>query len=355
MTADSGDTEGSGAQSEARKVDLPDDLRADIRNFARSLTDLDYYEILGVDRDVEPLELRNAFFQRSKKYHPDRYFNRELGAYAGLLHEIYKRVVVAHDVLRDLALRGSYDKTLGDATIWPQQDPELESLCDAAPGDADAGAADLADAEPVAAAPKPRPAHRRSGLRARASSRFDRSHLRSLERQLQSGRKTAGQHFAEAEKRRQAGDLARAVELVKLAIAFDPRESKYHDALAEILPQANADSVIGATRDGKRLLDRGDEAGALEFLREAARLVPTDHELNAQVAQLVFKTGGDLEEALEFAMRAVEIEEKCAAYRKLVGRIYKAAGRPAEARQQLQRAWELDPMDKEVRSELVDL
>ena len=38
--------------------------------------------------------------------------------------------------------------------------------------------------------------------------------------------------------------------------------------------------------------------------------------------------------------------------RKLLGRICRSLGNDVEARKHLQRAWELDPMDKEVRAEL---
>ena len=75
MTAGTDGAEGPGGASAASEIDLPDDLRADIRNLARSLTELDYYEVLGVPRDVDADALRDAFFQCSKKYHQDRYHN----------------------------------------------------------------------------------------------------------------------------------------------------------------------------------------------------------------------------------------------------------------------------------------
>src|SRR5262245_25617968 len=99
------------ARSSAR-VDLPEAFQREIRELARALPGKNYYDVLGVHREAEPAEIRDAFFERSKTFHPDRYFKKELGSYGELLNEIYKRIVAAHDVLRDPKLRGAYDRSL---------------------------------------------------------------------------------------------------------------------------------------------------------------------------------------------------------------------------------------------------
>src|SRR5882672_7129145 len=112
----SSSSDGEAASDEAAnagaRVDLPEAFQREIREFARALPTLTYYDVLGVPREAEPADIRDAFFQRSKAYHPDRYFKKELGPYTNLLNEVYKRIVAAHDVLRDPKLRGAYDRSL---------------------------------------------------------------------------------------------------------------------------------------------------------------------------------------------------------------------------------------------------
>ena len=105
--------EASGQTDLGDNVDIPPALCAEIRDFARRLPDMNYHEVLGIERDATPDQVRSAFFARSKTFHPDRYYTKELGAYEPLLHEIYKRVVAAHEVLRDEKLRADYEKAVG--------------------------------------------------------------------------------------------------------------------------------------------------------------------------------------------------------------------------------------------------
>ena len=63
----------------------------------------DYYEILGVSRDVTDEQLKNAFRQLVRKYHPD--VNHEPGA-----EERFKEINEAYQVLSDPDKRAAYDR-----------------------------------------------------------------------------------------------------------------------------------------------------------------------------------------------------------------------------------------------------
>ncbi len=293
-------------------VEIPGELQAEIRGFARALLSMSYYEVLEVAHDVDEAAIREAFFERSKRFHPDRYFSKRMGPYQDLLTEIYKRIVVAHEVLRDPRLRSDYDKRL--------------------------------EASRRAAAAGP-------SLRARGGLRSPNAVLRRLEQQVEIGRQKARRHFQEALLQKQRGDWLRAVDLVRLAMAFDPREQSYHDALADLLPHANAERTAELRRKAEALLARNEADAALPFLEEAAKLQPTDAELAAQVALLSLEVG-DLAKAFEFAECAVSLDDDNPRFRLTLGRVYRAAKRPSEARKEFQRAWELDPLDEEVKAEL---
>jgi curved DNA-binding protein CbpA len=305
-------------------VDLPRELREQIRDLARALPDLDYYQLLELERDADAAAIRDAFFERSKLYHPDRYFNREVGVYGDLLHEIYKRIVVAHDALRDPKLRSNYDQSL-DTPSAPG--PGCEA------------------ANP----PPPRPAGR--SLRDRSGLKSRRNPLAGLRDRIENARKKAQSLYHEARELRTTGDYARAADRARLALTYDPRCRDYMDLLGELLPKANAARVTEVRRKARQLLERGNSDAALEALTEAAQLAPTNAGLACQIAELLEKSGA-LATAIEYANRAVELDEDNIGYLKRLASLYKRDGQAEAARKQLQRAWELDPMDAEVKAEL---
>jgi len=333
----SSSSDGEAASDEAAnagaRVDLPEAFQREIREFARALPTLTYYDVLGVPREAEPADIRDAFFQRSKAYHPDRYFKKELGPYTNLLNEVYKRIVAAHDVLRDPKLRGAYDRSL-TPTISESRPAAVPPL-----------------AAQVSRAPT---SGRGASLRGRLGLKSPGLMLVSLQRQLEQSRARACKQFDAAMLQKQNGDWARAAQLVELALALNPREKRYHDELAEILPRANAERAAAVRRKAETLLS-GNRVAAAELLEEAAQLSPTDAQLAHMLAELFVELEGGLEKAALYIERAVALDEESKVFRKSAGEVYRKAGDSQKARKHLQRAWELDPMDKEIRQALQTL
>ncbi|GAX01741.1 molecular chaperone DnaJ [Secundilactobacillus silagei] len=63
----------------------------------------DYYEVLGVSKDASQAEIKKAYRQLSKKYHPD--INKAPGA-----EEKFKEITEAYEVLSDEQKRSNYDQ-----------------------------------------------------------------------------------------------------------------------------------------------------------------------------------------------------------------------------------------------------
>ena len=66
-------------------------------------TKRDYYEVLGVSRDVDESGLKSAYRELAKKYHPDRNPDREA-------EEKFKEASEAYSVLSDPQKRAAYDR-----------------------------------------------------------------------------------------------------------------------------------------------------------------------------------------------------------------------------------------------------
>src|ERR1700742_3393416 len=63
----------------------------------------DYYEALGVPRDASNEDIRRAYRQLARKFHPD--VNKEAGA-----EDRFKAISEAYEVLRDPEKRERYDR-----------------------------------------------------------------------------------------------------------------------------------------------------------------------------------------------------------------------------------------------------
>ena len=66
-------------------------------------TKRDYYQVLGVPRDVNESGLKNAYRELAKKYHPDRNSDRDA-------EEKFKEASEAYSVLSDPQKRAAYDR-----------------------------------------------------------------------------------------------------------------------------------------------------------------------------------------------------------------------------------------------------
>ncbi|MCZ6696961.1 MAG: DnaJ domain-containing protein [Acidobacteria bacterium] len=312
----------SGDEDGASDLGISEEFQEEIRAFAHQLPRLDYYGILGLTRAADVTAIREAFFERSRRFHPDRYFNKELGPYTSLLSEIYKRVIVANDVLRDPALRADYDRS-----IAPVQ-ARMSSAAEVSP----------------ARAPQ-------TSLRSRAGLKRKGGSLERLVGQLASGKQRAGENFEAAQVLLGKRDLEGAARLFRLALAFDPGRSEVRAALAELLPKLNSAKVMGLRRQARSLLERQDASGASALLRQASELEPANADLAHQIAELDL----GLDEpsmALEFARRAVSLSEDEPRFHKTLAYAYRAAGQEERARKQFWRVWELDPGDREAKAEI---
>lgn len=59
------------------------------------------YEILELHPRATETEIRNAYLQLSKQFHPDRFFSKKLGPYKRKLEIVFSKIQYAHTLLKD--------------------------------------------------------------------------------------------------------------------------------------------------------------------------------------------------------------------------------------------------------------
>lgn len=71
-----------------------------------------YYQLFDVAKDARRSEIKSAYFQLSKAFHPDRWFRKDVGEFADRIEDIFKWLNRAYAVLSSPKKRKGYDRLL---------------------------------------------------------------------------------------------------------------------------------------------------------------------------------------------------------------------------------------------------
>jgi DnaJ-class molecular chaperone len=83
----------------------------EIKALARIIGELDYYQLLNLERGASPRDIKRAYHSSSRTFHPDAHLHLE-GELKGAVADIAKRITEAYQVLRDSRRRQAYDELL---------------------------------------------------------------------------------------------------------------------------------------------------------------------------------------------------------------------------------------------------
>lgn len=78
----------------------------------------DYYSVLGVVRDASADDIKKAFRQLARKYHPDVAKNKASA------EKKFKEINEAYEVLSDPEKRRKYDHLGPEGSTWPEAEAQ---------------------------------------------------------------------------------------------------------------------------------------------------------------------------------------------------------------------------------------
>ncbi|MFP4597810.1 MAG: DnaJ domain-containing protein [Persicimonas sp.] len=241
-------------------VDLDEQRRREVICLHEQLGQMTHYDIFGLAPDADRKEIKKAYFRMSKRYHPDKFFRKDVDVFGPMVETIFKEITKAYRTLSNKRKRDEYDAEVA-------QHPVVESSVDRSPN-----SAAEADAEP---AEQPGDHNRRKAaavlLKRRAEKLRDREQFKdaaveyrkalALNRDGGLALRVAGMLLDRAQMAEEAGSFARA------AIKLGAPPSSAHFLLGRVY------ETIGSTQAAiehyrKVVADAPDHAKAKARLDE---------------------------------------------------------------------------------------
>lgn len=311
-----------------------------------------HYALLGLTREATRPEVRAAYFERMKRFHPEVFWGRELSLYRPRVEAIHEALTAAFEVLCDSQRRAAYDASLDAAAEASRKKsaPKLEAL---RPPRTVTGVVTRAAAEPsgprgrVSApsirAVEPRPpapaeevaVPREVTQQSLARARAEHILKQRLER--------AAELDAAAREAQQRGDEVSMASLLRQALTLVPDHEDIRRRLEDYDARRTAaahDRFVIAARTHERD-KRWDAAFAawMKALHERPSSLPAHlGAVGAACEGLI-----DLQSAADLARKATQLDPRSADAQALLARVFFLAGRMASARGAAEAALRLDP------------
>jgi curved DNA-binding protein CbpA len=90
-----------------------EERRREILEAWEGLATRNHFEVLGLQRAVTEVEVKEAYFRLAKRFHPDVHHGASLGDLRDKLEAVFIRLGQAYDTLRDPKKRADYEDRLG--------------------------------------------------------------------------------------------------------------------------------------------------------------------------------------------------------------------------------------------------
>jgi curved DNA-binding protein CbpA len=283
-------------------VDLDAERRREILYVAASQDGWTHWQVLGVPWNASESQVRDAYREKVKVFHPDRYPGIRLGSFRARLEQIFRKLTEARDALADEGARATYARK----TAPPEEV-------------------------------------------ARSAARGIQDDIRSRERRARMARTNP-----------LVSRVSRVRELVQRGRTA-MEEERYADAARDFLTAGAMDPALEDVRALAEQARRKAASAKARDLWEKARTAELQHDLDraqmhaeaaadadagevryvVYVARLALQRGA-LETARARAESAVREAPTLATAHEILGEVMAAQGQSAAARKELERALELD-------------
>jgi len=284
-------------------VELDVERRKEILLADANLDRWSHWEMLGIAWNAPGAAAKDAYIEKVKVFHPDRYAGKRIGSYRGRLERVFKRLTEARDALVDEAQRAAYARKTAPAMEFARM--EARRLEDE------------------------RRAEERRARLARQNPLVAR--VARVQEFVQRGKAALAE-----------GKFAAAANDLVLAQGLDPKNAELAALAREARRKAGAAKANELFQKGLEAELVGKPATALERYREALEQDPANVRAAAAAAKAAL-AAGDLASARALAGAAMKAGPRTGIAHEALGLVLEAEGNKKEARRELEKALEIDP------------
>jgi len=297
--------------------DMPFEDR--VRSLYLELENLNYYQLLGIDRAASAEDIKKAYHRMTREYHPDKLFRDGDVELRGRLQNIFAEITQAYKTLSNPDLKKEYDASLKS---WEAEAAESGRSDGGKPG-------------------KPRPPKPpEKPTAAPAKNPF-------MDNVLKAKRLFEG---ALIEMKRK--NYAAARQNLRLAATLDPFNSRYKEAMLKLDKLENIGQARNYYETGLVYESEGKFKEAMRLYREASLLDDSNYLYYYHLAKLTFEYEKKIEAAKKLVQKAIELNSKYPEGYLLLGRIFAESGQTSAAIAKFQQGLEIAPSHKELGKEL---
>jgi curved DNA-binding protein CbpA len=302
--------------------------REKIDRFYNNLSQMNYYQILGVPFDAPLRVIKQQFYYLSKEYHPDRYFKKNIGEYKNKLEEIFKKIREAYEVLSDNVSKEIYKESTS-ASVTEKGKTGTGQHAE------DRKQVTMEREEKLTGAKE--------------------SHTSPVLSAITERIKKAKSLFEEGMKFYNEGNFQSALNSFKLSVAYDPFNKKYKEMLAKADAETRKKKIKIIIEQAEIKDSMGETDEAIGLLEEAVQGGCDDAIAYHNLAKLYLKKGENLQIAKNYCLKAMELNPRCGDFHVTLGQIYTGAGLIRNARREFEQALSLQPDNQKIKLYLEEL
>lgn len=342
------------SEQENSNLELSQKEQRLIEQLYQSLGKSSFYTLLGVPEDADTKQVRNAYYELSRHWHPDRFFRKNIGEYTHQVEAIFAAITEAYQTLSNSSRRANYDREQKKkrAAQPPPVQTESPPVEEVEPTNAVA-----AEAEAPAAEPQPEAPSSRSRARRRTTdpvrSRYRQRVLSQVRKGMADNIRRAKLHHTAGKKDLEEGNPVKAESALYLAVKLNPRNATYRKDFEDARRQARqirAKQFVAAAESAEQYQNAQE---AIYNYRKAVEYETDDARVFFRLGLLIKRIEKDERESLKALRMATIKDPENADYRIALAEMYAEQGLALNARREYQEAVKL-ATDKETRTRARD-
>jgi curved DNA-binding protein CbpA len=293
----------------------------------------DYYSLLGVGRSADRKQIQTAYYDLSRKWHPDRFFRKEIGDYALKIENVFVAITEAYRILGSEAQRSTYDH---DARKNQQAGIAPPPARRPAPG---GGRRTTKGTDPFGEARRKAESRRRTAPA--AGARRNKA-LDEVRNQVIRRLKKARRYFLDGKTDYEKGNVLKAVSALALATTYDPKNVEYRELSEKVHREARK-------LQSKQYVNAAEAAEGFANWREAQANYEKAVEYGTDVARAYYRLGvlvkrhdDDRRTALKHMRQAIVLSPDTIEFRMGIAELFADLGLKINARAQYEKVLTLE-------------